>query len=69
MATKARLAVASMIVLATGALTACGDGGSKRPLPPEATRGNGATPYPGPLDETLTAEQRDELRQRGNLQR
>lgn len=57
------------MALASG-LVACGDGGrSKVGLPPEAVEGNGDTPYPGVLDERLSESQRNELRERGNLQR
>ena len=50
-------------------------GGCDNPLGPKKQVGTDAggddvnARYPGPFDETLTEAQRDQLRQRGNLQR
>ncbi len=64
---------AAVAVFAAGLLVVLG--GCDNPLgPPKNARSDAAgdnvnARYPGPFDETLTEAQRDQLRQRGNLQR
>lgn len=64
-------ATSLVLALSAGFLAAGCDAPSRdlSKLPPEAVRGNGETPYPGPIDQRLTPEQQSALRERGNLQR
>lgn len=62
--------VLATCMLAMLVATGCSDRGiNGKPLPIEATQGNGETPYPGKLDQQLSEEQLANLRERTRLQR
>jgi len=66
---KYRKLLCGMLVLTTVTLGACNEalGPAKKWL--DARRGNIDSRYPGPMDQTLTEDQRIKLRERANYQR
>lgn len=70
MSNMTKLKIGVLVMLAGLVASACGrEERASKELPPEAVSGNGATPYPGAVDERLSQDGRNALRERGNLQR
>ncbi|MCB1520207.1 MAG: hypothetical protein KDJ37_06480 [Hyphomicrobiaceae bacterium] len=66
---RSRMVATGAIAIVALTIGGCDSSGPSRPLPQQALRGNGETPYPGVLDQELTDRQQDELRRRGDMQR